>query len=219
MACHESAAGPSVRSEKCTTDRHDRRWNAESRHDLGIVDRLRKATKLKLFIKGIDTREDAQLAVEHGFDGFWFRIMAADPRKQDDRPSRLFPKWSTVTAGFRCLWMEESGAEGTCSSACAGAKAVGIGRHSVGWERSDGGRRPGPRNLQAELKLVMGNCGTGQSPTLTAPTCNAGLAWLSNYSAEGDVHEAHRDRFVSAGILLLWVTSRFSHLSPARRFV
>jgi hypothetical protein len=30
------------------------------------VARLRKATKLKLFIKGIDTREDARMALEHG---------------------------------------------------------------------------------------------------------------------------------------------------------
>jgi isopentenyl diphosphate isomerase/L-lactate dehydrogenase-like FMN-dependent dehydrogenase len=34
-----------------------------------FVDRLRKATPLKIFIKGIDTREDARLAVEHGMDG------------------------------------------------------------------------------------------------------------------------------------------------------
>jgi isopentenyl diphosphate isomerase/L-lactate dehydrogenase-like FMN-dependent dehydrogenase len=34
-----------------------------------FVDRLRKATSLKLYIKGIDTREDGRLAVEHGMDG------------------------------------------------------------------------------------------------------------------------------------------------------
>ena len=34
-----------------------------------FVKRLRDATTMKLFIKGIVTREDAQLAVEHGVDG------------------------------------------------------------------------------------------------------------------------------------------------------
>jgi hypothetical protein len=34
-----------------------------------FVDRLRDTTKLKLLIKGLVTREDAQLAVEHGVDG------------------------------------------------------------------------------------------------------------------------------------------------------
>ncbi|MBZ5677967.1 MAG: alpha-hydroxy-acid oxidizing protein, partial [Acidobacteriia bacterium] len=33
------------------------------------LDRLRKLTKMKLLIKGIDTREDARLAREHGVDG------------------------------------------------------------------------------------------------------------------------------------------------------
>jgi 4-hydroxymandelate oxidase len=36
-----------------------------------FVARLRKATQLKLFIKGIDTREDARMALECGVDGGW----------------------------------------------------------------------------------------------------------------------------------------------------
>src|SRR5215475_8261509 len=37
--------------------------------DWAFVDRLRKFWRGKLVIKGIDTHEDAKLAVEHGFDG------------------------------------------------------------------------------------------------------------------------------------------------------
>ena len=33
------------------------------------VDRLKKATRMKLVLKGIETREDARLCVEHGVDG------------------------------------------------------------------------------------------------------------------------------------------------------
>src|SRR3989337_2401445 len=36
--------------------------------DWAFVDRLRKAWKGKLMIKGIETREDARLSVEHGLD-------------------------------------------------------------------------------------------------------------------------------------------------------
>src|SRR6185436_15217395 len=34
-----------------------------------VVRRLRDITKLKLVLKGIETREDAELAVRHGVDG------------------------------------------------------------------------------------------------------------------------------------------------------
>jgi len=36
---------------------------------LGFREALKDATKMKLILKGIVTREDAQLAVEHGADG------------------------------------------------------------------------------------------------------------------------------------------------------
>ena len=37
--------------------------------DWAFVDRLRKFWKGKFFIKGMDTREDARLCLEHGIDG------------------------------------------------------------------------------------------------------------------------------------------------------
>ncbi len=39
--------------------------------DWEFVDRLRKLVTVKLMIKGIDTREDARLALDHGLDGVW----------------------------------------------------------------------------------------------------------------------------------------------------
>jgi 4-hydroxymandelate oxidase len=39
--------------------------------DWAFVDRLRKLVSVKPLIKGIDTREDAHPAIEHGFDGVW----------------------------------------------------------------------------------------------------------------------------------------------------
>jgi 4-hydroxymandelate oxidase len=70
-ACHEGgAAGPSIKERKMydginmtgvSTQNPAMTWE--------FVDRLRKSVRVKLFIKGIDTAEDAVLAVEHGFDG------------------------------------------------------------------------------------------------------------------------------------------------------
>src|SRR5256885_13085061 len=34
-----------------------------------FVDRLKKTTKMKILIKGLETEEDAKLALEHGVDG------------------------------------------------------------------------------------------------------------------------------------------------------
>ncbi len=39
--------------------------------DWDFVDHLRKLVSVKFLIKGIDTHEDARLALEHGFDGVW----------------------------------------------------------------------------------------------------------------------------------------------------
>lgn len=40
-----------------------------SNADWYYMDRLKKMTKMKLLLKGIDTAEDAKLAIEHGADG------------------------------------------------------------------------------------------------------------------------------------------------------
>ncbi len=39
--------------------------------DWEFVDRLRKLVSVKLLVKGIDGREDARLALDHGLDGVW----------------------------------------------------------------------------------------------------------------------------------------------------
>ena len=46
-----------------------------------FVKRLRDTVTVKLLLKGIVTREDAQIAVEHGVDGLIVRIMEDELRK------------------------------------------------------------------------------------------------------------------------------------------
>ncbi len=51
-----------------------------------IIKRLRDTTTMKLVIKGIVTREDAQLAVEHGADGVIVSIMAVEAKRAIAQP-------------------------------------------------------------------------------------------------------------------------------------
>ncbi len=62
-----------------------------------FVDRLRKATPVKLLIKGIDTREDARLCVEHGIDGML--VWAQRGRLVPGRPGESRMRLAAITSG------------------------------------------------------------------------------------------------------------------------
>ena len=66
-ACHGPGEPPgTARAPDVRRHRHDRRERAESGDGLGIRRPPAQAGKGKLMIKGIDTREDARLALDHG---------------------------------------------------------------------------------------------------------------------------------------------------------
>jgi len=132
-----------------------------------FVKRLKDATKMKLILKGIVTREDAQLAVEHGADGIVVsntvargRIFAADDRvsagnrRCSERESSGLDRWrhSRGTDVFKALAM--------------GATAVGIGR-PYAWGLAAFGQ-PGVEAVLAimrrELETIMRQAGTRRSP-------------------------------------------------------
>ncbi len=71
-ACHEGEPGTSIK-ERRMYDGIDMTGVSTQNPamDWDFVDRLRKIVSVKLVIKGIDTREDARMAVEHGFDAIW----------------------------------------------------------------------------------------------------------------------------------------------------
>ena len=68
------------------------------------VDQLKKGTKMKVLIKGIVTREDAALAIEHGADGV---VVSNHGGRSDDRcaaPSTACPRsWKRSAVGSRCF--------------------------------------------------------------------------------------------------------------------
>jgi 4-hydroxymandelate oxidase len=132
--------------------------------DWAFVDQLRKFWRGTLVIKGIDTHEDARLAVEHGFDGIL--VSNHGGRATETLRSTLEALPEVVAAvGTRVPVFVDSGfRRGTdvFKALALGAKAVGVGRPFL-WGLGAFGQAGVDRVieiLQGELKLVMGNCGT-----------------------------------------------------------
>jgi 4-hydroxymandelate oxidase len=129
-----------------------------------FVDKLRKAVKVKLFIKGIDTKQDARLAIEHGFDG----ILVSNHGGRSTETLRptiyALPEVTAEVNGRIPVFVDGGVRRGTDAfkALALGAKAVGIGRPFL-WGLGAFGQAGVDRVLeilQGELKMAMGNCGT-----------------------------------------------------------
>ncbi len=128
------------------------------------VERLKKMTRMKLVLKGIDTAEDAKLAREHGADGVIVSNhggRAADTGRGTidilpevvDAVGSQFPV--LVDGGFR------RGSD-VYKALALGARAVGIGRPYI-YGLSAFGQEGVEQVLdifRAELTLIMRQCGT-----------------------------------------------------------
>jgi isopentenyl diphosphate isomerase/L-lactate dehydrogenase-like FMN-dependent dehydrogenase len=129
-----------------------------------FVDRLRKATSVKLFIKGLDTREDARLAVEHGIDGILVSNHGGRSTETGRATIEALPEVVSEVGNRIPVFVDGGVRRGTdvFKALALGAKAVGIGRPFL-WGLGAFGQAGVDRVLeilQGELKLVMGNCGT-----------------------------------------------------------
>jgi isopentenyl diphosphate isomerase/L-lactate dehydrogenase-like FMN-dependent dehydrogenase len=163
--CHHGGAGPSV-SDRPMYDGIDMKGvNGQNpAMDWAWVDRIRQAWKGKFVIKGIDTREDARLCVDHGLDG----IMVSNHGGRSIETLRptieALPEVIAEVNGRIPVFIDGGVRRGTdvFKALALGAKAVGIGRPML-WGLGAFGQ-PGVDRvieiLQAELKLAMGNCGT-----------------------------------------------------------
>jgi 4-hydroxymandelate oxidase len=135
------------------------------------VARLKKLTSMKLVLKGIETAEDARLAVDAGADGIV--VSNHGGRALDTGRSTIAALGEVVDAvGDRIPVMVDGGfRRGTdvFKALALGARAVGIGRPYV-WALSAFGQ-PGVERvldiLRAELQLTMRQCGT---PTIAQIT-------------------------------------------------
>jgi isopentenyl diphosphate isomerase/L-lactate dehydrogenase-like FMN-dependent dehydrogenase len=131
--------------------------------DWALVDRMRKLWKGKFIIKGLVTREDARLAIEHGIDG----ILVSDHggRVLDSLQPTIeaLPEVVDEVRGRIPVFVDSGFRRGTdvFKGLALGATAVGIGRPML-WGLGAFGQAGVERVLeilQGELKLVMGNCG------------------------------------------------------------
>jgi 4-hydroxymandelate oxidase len=132
--------------------------------DWAFADRIRKFWKGKFFIKGIDTREDARLAVEHGFDGIMVSNHGGRATETSRETIEALPEVVAAVGNRVPVFVDGGVRRGTDAfkALALGAKAVGIGRPylwGLGAFGQDGVDRV-LEILQGELKLAMGNCGT-----------------------------------------------------------
>ncbi len=164
-ACHDSTNPPSIK-ERRMYDGIDMTGVAPLNPAMTweFVDRLRKATSLKLFIKGIDTREDAGLCVEHGIDGILISNHGGRSTETGRSAIEALPEVVSEVGKRIPVFVDGGVRRGTdvFKALALGAKAVGIGRPFL-WGLGAFGQAGVERVLQilqGELKLAMGNCGT-----------------------------------------------------------
>ena len=163
--CHEGGAGPTIRERKMY-DGIDMTGVGGQNPAMTweFVNRLRKAVTVKLIIKGIDTREDARLCVEHGIDGILVSNHGGRSTETLRPTIEALPEVVAEVGNRIPVFVDGGVRRGTDAfkALALGAKGVGIGRPFL-WGLGAFGQAGVDRVLeimQAELKLVMGNCGT-----------------------------------------------------------
>ena len=132
--------------------------------DWKFVERLREYWKGKFMIKGIDTHEDAKLCLDHGLDGILVSNHGGRSTETGSGTLEALPEVVAAVNGRIPVFVDGGVRRGTdvFKALALGATAVGIGRPTL-WGLGAFGEAGVNRVLeimQAELKLVMGNCGT-----------------------------------------------------------
>lgn len=127
-----------------------------------FVDRLRKLTKMKLILKGIETAEDARLCREHGVDAIHVSNHGGRAMETGRATIECLPE-VVAAAGSIPVILDGGIRRGTdiFKALALGARAVGIGRPYI-WGLSAFGQ-PGVERvldlLRAELTLTMRQAG------------------------------------------------------------
>jgi len=134
------------------------------------VDRLKKLTRMKLVIKGIETREDAQLCCERGADGIIVSNHGGRAEESGRATIECLPEVVEAVRGRIPVMVDGGIRRGTdvFKALALGAKAVGIGRPYL-WGLAAFGQAGVERVidlLRAELALVMRQCGARSIPEI-----------------------------------------------------
>jgi 4-hydroxymandelate oxidase len=171
-ACHEGEPGTAIK-ERRMYDGIDMTGVTPQNPamDWDFLGRLRKLVSVKLMIKGIDTREDARLALEHGLDGVWVSNHGGRSTETSRGTIEALPEVVAEVGNRIPVFVDGGFRRGTdvFKALALGARAVGIGRPFL-WGLGAFGQAGVDRVLeimQGELKLVMGNCGTQTVAAIT----------------------------------------------------
>jgi isopentenyl diphosphate isomerase/L-lactate dehydrogenase-like FMN-dependent dehydrogenase len=139
--------------------------------DWAYVDQIRKFWKGKFIIKGLTTREDARLCIEHGIDGILVSNHGGRVTETLEATIEALPEVVEGVNGRIPVFVDGGFRRGTdvFKALALGAKAVGIGRPML-WGLGAFGQAGVDRVLeilQGELRLAMGNCGTQKVADIT----------------------------------------------------
>jgi isopentenyl diphosphate isomerase/L-lactate dehydrogenase-like FMN-dependent dehydrogenase len=131
--------------------------------DWKYVDRLKKMTKMKLLLKGIETAEDPVLAREHGADGVVVSNHGGSATETGRGTIDILPEVVDAVGNQFPVLVDGGFQRGTdvFKALSLGARAVGIGRLYV-WGLASFGQERVERVielLRTELILTMRNCG------------------------------------------------------------
>jgi 4-hydroxymandelate oxidase len=127
------------------------------------VDRLKKITKMKLVLKGIETREDARLCVEHGVDGILVSNHGGRATETYRATIECLPEVIDGVGGRIPVMVDGGIRRGTdiYKALAYGARAVGVGRPYI-WGLSAFGQAGVEKVIEilnAEFALTMKQCG------------------------------------------------------------
>ena len=129
-----------------------------------FIKRLKGVTKMKVLIKGLETREDAALAVEHGADGIIVSNHGGRATETGRGTIECVAEVVQAVRGRIPIVVDGGFRRGTdvFKALALGATAVGIGRPYI-WGLSAYGQQGVERVLDIlnnELRLAMVGCGT-----------------------------------------------------------
>ena len=128
-----------------------------------FVEKLKKTTKMKILLKGLETREDAMASLEHGVDGIIVSNHGGRSLESGRATIESLPEVLTAVNGRIPVLVDGGVRRGTdvIKALALGARAVGIGRPYL-WGLSGFGQ-PGVERvldiLNGELQLAMRQCG------------------------------------------------------------
>jgi 4-hydroxymandelate oxidase len=178
--CHTDATGDRMRPRAAGADMSKPMFTGLEMRGLGLtspsltwdfVKQLRDVTTMKILIKGLESGEDAAVALEHGVDGIIISNHGGRATETGRGTIESVSEVAQVVKGRVPIVVDGGVRRGTdvFKALALGANAVGIGRPHI-WGLATFGQQGVERVLDiinAELRLAMVGCGTTTVKAIT----------------------------------------------------